>query len=59
MKRFLTKVAKKAANGLLAVIHDKAVQRSGKQFAALMLVRLLIALGAAPEIISLVQKAFG
>ena len=51
MKDLLRRVGR----AVVAVVHDKDVQRAGKSLGALVLVRLLIAAGAAPTVVSLVQ----
>lgn len=47
---------KKAGHILALVIHDPAVQRSGRQFAVKVGVRLLIAAGCSVEVAAQVAK---
>ena len=55
----MKKVLHKAGRGLVAVVHDKNVQREGKKLAVLVVVRLLLAAGASVEVAQLVQKLAG
>jgi hypothetical protein len=47
---------KKAGRVVTIVIHDPEVRRSGKQFAAKIAVRVLIAAGASVQLVELVQR---
>lgn len=55
----LKKVLSAALAALKAVIHDPDVQRSGKQFAAKIAVRLALALGGGVFWVELVNKYLG
>ena len=47
---------KKLARAVLVVIHDPAVQRSGKQFAAKIAVRLVLAAGGGAFWVGVIEK---
>jgi len=51
----LGKVARKAGQIAVAVIHDKNVQRSAKSLAVLIAVRVAIAAGASAEVVDLIK----
>lgn len=53
----LRKLASRAGRAVLVVIHDPEVRSEGKVFATKVAVRLLIALGATPTVIALIEKA--
>lgn len=52
-------VLRRLGRAALSVVHDREVQRAGKSLAALVVVRVLIALGAAPTFVQLVRELLG
>lgn len=47
---------RRVGRALLAVVHDREVQRAGRSLALLALVRLLLALGASVEVVRVVES---
>jgi hypothetical protein len=50
---------KKVLKGLTVIIHDPKVDRAGKALAALVAVRVVLALGGTAQLADLIAKAFG
>jgi hypothetical protein len=50
---------KKVLKTLSIVIHDPKVDRAGKALAALVAVRVVLALGGTAQLADLIAKAFG